>query len=137
MYLDNQTENDVNKNEPGTDSIWYAQTHKAYLSMVNSFDKAVLTLSGGALALSIAFIRDIAPNMNSKNWLIASWLCFGVSILFILFSFITSQIDCYRALEAGDKTGKASRLTWFWNYSATLLFTSGVIFLSVFAWYNL
>lgn len=58
-------------------------------SSTDSFDQSLLTLSTGALALSIAFIKDIVP-LNSAVWmdlLYASWCLFIICVLATLISF--------------------------------------------------
>lgn len=57
-----------------------------------SFDKAIMTLSAGALALSFTFIgNNIAELTNfEKGILIASWVMLGFSLILIIISFQTS-----------------------------------------------
>ena len=38
----------------------------AYGEATRSFDKAIMTLAGGALALSIAFVHDVAPKPEQE-----------------------------------------------------------------------
>jgi hypothetical protein len=66
-------------------------------SGTENFDKYMLTFSGGALVLSLGFIKDvIKPELAvSLNWLLASWICFLLCILSTLLSFRVS----IRALE--------------------------------------
>lgn len=62
-----------------------------------NFDKYLLTFSSGALGLSLAFIKDVAP-IGQAVWipsLIASWVAFVLCILVTLVSFRIS----IRALE--------------------------------------
>lgn len=60
------------------------------------FDRAILTLAAGALAISITFINQIAP--HPKPWtiyfLVLGWIAFIMSLLFTLISFLTSQKAC-------------------------------------------
>jgi len=59
----------------------------------SEYDKSILTLSSGLLAVSIAFISGIVPpdKMSCVYILIVSWGLFGLSILLTLSSFVTSQ----------------------------------------------
>lgn len=60
----------------------YANTRRdlldRQLSNSEKFDNAILTLSTGALAISLAFIKDIVPLKLAQNlWLLkASWWLF-------------------------------------------------------------
>ena len=58
-------------------------------SGTESFDKNMLTFSSGALALSLAFIKDVVP-LSKAIWiasLIGSWVAFVLCILITLLSF--------------------------------------------------
>jgi len=65
------------------------------------FDKYILTLAAGALALSITFIKQIAPNPNPNSLclLLIAWFLFSLSILSTLISHLTSQSACRRQVE--------------------------------------
>jgi hypothetical protein len=59
-----------------------------------AYDKAVLALSGGALALSFVYIRDVVGDdgpIVAGNVLVWSWISFAVSIAAILGAMLTSQ----------------------------------------------
>lgn len=47
-------------------------------------DKAIITLSGGALVLSVTFLKEIAPSPEFEWMLIGSWLCLSTSLLTLL-----------------------------------------------------
>lgn len=66
-------------------------------SGTENFDRYLLTLSSGALGLSLAFIKDIVPigSVIGIRWLIASWIAFLLCIVITLVSFRVS----IRALE--------------------------------------
>jgi hypothetical protein len=86
-----------------------------------AFDKTTVTLSGGALALSLAFVKDIAP--NAPTWaklllLLPSWLALALSLLGVLLSLMASmksmrhEIECIdgrRVKADGEKPGGAWR----------------------------
>jgi hypothetical protein len=115
------------------------------------FDKAILTLSAGALALSITFIKQIAsqPKQNSIYWLIAAWSFFCLSLLSTLISFLTSQAACrnQREILDGDiakkddselvHKNKASSWTNTLNYFSIITFILGVVSLIIFSAINL
>ena len=67
-------------------------------------DKAILAIASGGLALSVTFLKDIAPHPLPETWkyLGISWVCFVVSILAILLSFLTSQSACRKQRDFLD-----------------------------------
>ena len=123
-----------------------------------SYDKYVLTLSGGALALSMTFIHDIIGDdaVRVRALIVLAWIAFTLSVAATLFS-INQSAPLYRtfrdildrkAEHAGDKfswtevrdeQNKCRRLKlmdWL-NYGGLVLFLSGVILLLSFITYNL
>ena len=113
-----------------------------------SFDRAILTLAAGALGLSITFIKQIAPcpKSNTHAFIILSWICFGLSILSTLISFLTSQKACERQIKILEdifvkhsnnfKTNIYSRWTARLNFTSIALFIVGVILLLIFSALN-
>lgn len=75
---------------------WYwkqaEQVKRDIDSGTDSFDKSMLTLSSGALAVSLAFIKDIVP-LGTASWiwlLIVSWTAFALCIVTTVVSFLFS-----------------------------------------------
>ena len=68
----------------------------------SSFDKNMLTLSAGALALSITFIKVIPPLANNFPYLVTSWVFFSLSLLSTLVSFLTCINACQKAISNLD-----------------------------------
>jgi magnesium-transporting ATPase (P-type) len=109
------------------------------------FDKAILTLAAGALALSITFINQIAPNPrpHSVYFLIGAWILFCASLLSTLTSFLTSQVACRKQRDILDdkisskKNNKAASWTNGLNYCSIFFFILGVVSLIVFSAINL
>lgn len=115
------------------------------------FDKAILTLAAGALALSITFINQIAPYPKPESiyFLIGAWSLFCLSMLSTLISFLTSQKACRNARDILDeifhndkqnnitKDNKAATWTNRLNYCSIALFIWGVILLIIFSAMNL
>lgn len=115
------------------------------------FDKAILTLAAGALALSLTYTRDIVQTL--KPWtlgmLYSSWIAFTSSILSTLISFFASQKTCYRQIEImqeefieekpteTDKENPYKKWTVRLNIISISLFVLGVIFLIIFSSVNL
>ncbi|KAB2878775.1 hypothetical protein F9K33_12045 [bacterium] len=108
----------------------------------STFDKAMLTLSAGAIGLSITFTEKIASNPICKEFLYTSWCFLLVSLLAILSSFITSQhalreqrdnLDGrYNEMDFKEKTTFAM-VTNILNWLSISTFTIGIIFLIIFA----
>lgn len=57
------------------------------------YDKTVITLSTGALGLSFAFIKDVVDIKiaSNINFLTGAWICFTLSVLSVLLSFLASK----------------------------------------------
>lgn len=73
-------------------------------AMQSEYDKAVMTLSGGALGISFAFLKDIVgtKGLTDFSTLLAAWILWGSSITFILASFFTSTQALRRAVTDTD-----------------------------------
>jgi len=123
-----------------------------------SYDKYLLTLSGGALALSITFIHDIIGDgpVRVPAMIVLAWISFGLSVAGTLVSVQQSgplfrnfrDILDRHAEHAGGKftwtpvrleQAKCRRLVLMdsLNYGSLVLFLLGVILLLSFAAYNL
>ncbi len=112
-----------------------------------AYDKAVLALSGGALALSFVYIRDVVGDdgpIVAGNVLVWSWISFAVSIAAILVAMLTSQealrVTIRRvydkklpALEGGWHT----IVTTFLRAFAAASFVLGVVLLALVLRQNL
>jgi hypothetical protein len=110
------------------------------------YDRAIITLSAGALAISVTYLQDIAPEPVHKWVLGLSWACLGLSLLASLGSMLTSQHAHRRhrqildALLADKDEGDAntwSDVTNGLNWASSLTFALGVIFLFAFCFVNL
>lgn len=110
-------------------------------SSTDSFDRSLLTLSGGALGASLAFIKDIVPLKEAVflRFLYASWVSFGACILLTVFSFRLSIKAQEKHLEylpkyyeegcreyAKKKSGYSKTLTVF-TWLASALFLVGLV----------
>lgn len=115
------------------------------------FDQAVLTLSSGALVLSMAFVKDIVP-ISRLIWtpaLFLSWIFFAGTILSTLLSFISSQkahevqreyLDAYfirNEEDACDRPNKYSTITVRLNQISTGCFFLAVVVTIAFSWKNI
>ena len=70
----------------------------------SDYDKAILTLSGGALAISLTFLKDFVGegpiyNLSCLYW---SWVSWISSVTIILASFYVSRLALKKAIKQVD-----------------------------------
>ena len=110
---------------------------------VAEYDKAVMTLSGGAIGLSFSFLKDIG-SMQHTSFLLTAWTLWGVSITSVVFSHYFSHRSMRHALKSlNDKTLNYERPGGNWdtainilNPVAGILFLAGLVVLLFFVSYN-
>lgn len=106
-----------------------------------AFDKAIMTLAGGALAVSISFIHDVANQPRHKAVIGVSWGFFIASLLLILWSFLTSEKATRRMLHlmSDPKTTEVpeGKLTDWLNWLSAGSFVVGAVCLVIFAVLNI
>ena len=111
------------------------------------YDKTVLSLSGGALGVSFAFVKDVvgSQSMAHSEFLLMAWIAWGISATCVLASFYFSQQALRRTIKQVDANkvyeqipgGFFSRLTAILNASGGLLFFIGVVLITIFVSQNL
>jgi hypothetical protein len=110
------------------------------------YDKTVLSLSGGALGISFAFVKDfIGPEpIVSPLLLMLAWGLWGLSSLFTLTSFYVSQLSLDRAIQQIDKGqypyrpgGIAVHITNVLNALSGIMLFFGICSIAVFVFFNL
>jgi len=141
--------------------------HRRYLidaegEAAKTFDRWLLTLSGGALGLSMAFARDIAfpAGAVGRWWLLAAWILLAVALMLGLVCILVSQKaheDSRKKLdETAEEFAKKGTEAGFWaevcrkqnrlwsppavawlNRCSILAFIAGIVLLSIFASKNL
>lgn len=80
----------------------------------DDYDKAVLTLSGGALGVTFGFLKDlVSPNPAWKVLLLLAWISWALSISAVMWSFYASRRNIENRIRHldGKKTGDAAK---FW-----------------------
>jgi hypothetical protein len=79
--------------------------HEAKLEAHKNFDKTMITLSAGAFALSISYLKDLtsSPRVETVWMLHWAWISFGSSLVLILFSFLCSQSAWERKTQREDQ----------------------------------
>jgi hypothetical protein len=92
----------------GIDEPTYVRERTLLIEMeqksADQHDKAILAVASGGLALSVTFLKDIAPHPlpETLKFLGLSWICFVIGILTILLSFQTSQSACRKQRDFLD-----------------------------------
>lgn len=116
----------------------YAETRRDLLArqLSNSerFDAAILTLSSGALGLSLAFIKDIVPveKANYVALLNVSWWLFGLAIVSTIASFLVSQLAIKKQLHYAEKYYLDSDESYLKKRNLPALATDAINYLSGF-----
>lgn len=112
------------------------------------YDKAVLSLSGGGLGVSFAFIKDILPSglntAKSPSLLFLAWICWVISVAFVLASHFFSQLTFRKAIyQIDDGTignehpgGAYDLATAIMNFLDGALFLAGTVLIICFAYAN-
>ena len=129
---------------------WYQQQRDSACEIeervAHSFDKAMLTLSAGALGLSVTFVQHIAPNPVHLCRLACAWAGFGLSLVSTLLSLLLSQhalrqyrrsLDDRIARKSSPERRRSAHVTNCLNWASAILFIVGVWFLAWFSFANL
>jgi hypothetical protein len=122
----------------------------------SAIDKALITLSGGALVFSMTFVERLAPQKLLLPILFASWAFFALAIIAVVIAMRGAQNDLaaqgIRASEVLKSIehikDSATRVSptgavavnpkvWRWNLIALVLFILGVLALSIFVGWNM
>jgi hypothetical protein len=113
----------------------------------DDFDKTIITLSGGALGITFAFIKDIVgskPVIN-PDLIFYAWLSWGISISAVLLSFYFSNLAFREAIKQihNGNIYKMHPGGWYDSFTGILnaiggfLFIVGVTLAIIFAYLNL
>ncbi len=125
-----------------------------------SLDKTLVSLSSGAMVLSMTFVGQIAPSKLLLPLLFMSWLAFAASVLSVVFAMRTAQSKANLAamhfaklIEDIDKVGpfviaakdtmrmfrdvSLSTKVRRFNIFAISAFSVGLLLLGIFVGYNL
>jgi hypothetical protein len=131
----------VERDELGWDLEDKKRLQAANYAASRDFDTAVRALSGGALAVSIAFVHQIAHNPG-HTWLLGlSWTLFAASLACNLISFLTGERVSRRMLhEMADPETieiEEGKVTDRLNWASLFSFIGGLISLVLFALLNI
>lgn len=120
-----------------SDDGWRDKAQANYDRLYASYDRTILGISGGALALSITFVSEIAgPDPDHLGRLGWGWALLVLSVLFVALSYLPSVRAHYLALADKDssKWGKwGDRM----SVAAGILMAGGLGLLAWFAFNNL
>jgi len=124
---------------------------EALLNQANQFDKAILTLAAGALALSLTFVKDVAPAPDALiiGLLTGAWACFIASVCLTLISFQTGifahrRFDTNLNIQHRDPATDPNALKNCWigvttilNLASLIVFVVGTVLLACSAYHGL
>jgi len=112
-----------------------------------SYDKLIITLSGGSLALSITFLKDIigSNEICYPFLLLAAWGLFVLSLTSILSEILFGIKAHKKAIEQVDNGtihkekvgGKSSSWSSAAHWVASISLVLGLLFISIFAFLNI
>ena len=112
-----------------------------------SYDKLIITLSGGSLALSITFLKDIigSNKINDPIFLLLAWGLFVLSLTAILGEILFGIKAHKKAITQVDDGsihnqkvgGKSSSFSSIAHWLASISLILGLLFISVFAFFNI
>jgi hypothetical protein len=91
-------------NEEQYDQFW-AETQLRKRSNAENFDKWILTLSSGGIAISLTVVGSVIDmNTSAHKWLlICTWILFCLSILLTVVSYMTGQEALDQSLKDAEK----------------------------------
>lgn len=110
--------------------------HQNYDALQLAYDRVVLTLSGGGLALSVTFIAQIAPAAIDPWKLAWGWGFLLGSLLLVALSYIPS-IRAHRRELAGQPHRAWDVIADWLSMAAGPLLVLGYAYLAWFAFTNL
>lgn len=143
------TEGQEDEEQPASDHLKEYRTYlvQAEQKAQADFDKTVLSLSGGALGISFAFLKNVvgAGPHSAVISLYCAWASWGLSVSAILLSFYLSQHSLRKAIGQVDsgrieneKPGGAfATATSVCNALGGILFILGVLLMILFVIANL
>ncbi len=70
-----------------------------------SYDKTIITLSGGALGISLTFVNNFLSNNPSKcvAFLVIAWICWAASLVFTMMSLFFNQYAFEKVISQIDE----------------------------------
>ena len=110
-------------------------------------DKLLVYLSGGGLAISLVFIREVVGEnpMASPALLVNAWVLWGFSLLMVMLAYAFSNLAWRKLIGQIRKDtvhserpgGAYNRITGLLNYGSMAAFIAGLCLMILFAKANL
>ena len=126
------------------DDKYLDKIYEAYFESAKQFDKNILYIASGALAISFSFIKDIVNLKDSicNFILIISWIDLAIVILLSLISHYISKQALNEKLKffyhkKQPKANKLNSIVIILNISMIILLILGIIILVTFVGINL
>ena len=115
---------------------------------INQFGKTILTLTGGAFAVSFILLKDImkSADTTNKGCLVAAWVCWSAAMLCALLGFYRSQLAPRRAQKLFNRglrgldpveASRMGKITRSLNPLAGFWFMVGLVLMIAFGATNL
>ncbi|MDQ8037034.1 MAG: hypothetical protein REI12_06395 [Pedobacter sp.] len=112
----------------------------------DDYDKTIVSLSGGALGITLLFIENvIGDSAPQETWaLISAWSFWAASLAAVVISYFFSRLALRKAIDQCDSNnysegvgGWATKTTNALNAVSGLFFVTGIIFVIIFCSHNL
>ena len=110
---------------------------KGWAEEVGKFDRTLLALATGALALSIPLVRDLTDPVNTRL-VLWGWIFLLITPIFLLVSYAISKTAIEARWDGDDEKGN-QRSRWAWNVTLTAgaSFIFGAALIMLFVWLNI
>ncbi|MBN4079518.1 hypothetical protein JYT26_02645 [Beggiatoa alba] len=147
--MNSQTESSAEEPEKLTDDMrqYREGLVETQRKLNESYDKLILTLSGGALALSITFLKDIigSNEISYPLLLLIAWGLFVLSLTSILSEILFGINAHKKAIKQVDNGtihnekvgGKSSYWSSVAHWAASISLVLGLLFISAFTFFNI
>lgn len=110
-----------------------------YKAALESFDKTMVSVAGGSLAVSITFIHELVPTIPAAGSKVPLWIGWG-GLLFSLGVIIVSMLTGHNAIEcqlARKPASKWTNITTVLNICSVVALLVGFLGLAGFAAMNM
>lgn len=115
---------------PAENEKWFDTIRKIRDYAEEEYDKLIVYLNGGALVLTVGFVKDIVTITEHTDTLLLklSWILFTLSLLIILISHRTAIIAMnYELKEKTLISDRWDHITEILNWCAMLMLITGII----------